>query len=978
MSKKIYCLMIALVMLLAVSCVSAAEDADNATLTDDDAVSEDIVQTPSDDVSDEVLAEGDDDPGLDIEEVEVDEYGDVCVDVTIDDEATGNVSYTISSQSGDLIASGSEEIEYGECLIEYEEGSLSKGTYTVVVTYPGDDTYTSAEATATFTINKDYPDFNVVVYVDEYGLVWANATLPLNATGTVTFEVYSKDEVDEGEEIKSDDSDISNGTAYAVFVIDEQGTFTVYALYDGDDNYYAADVSDIEFEITKDLPDVDCECSVDDGIITAEVTIDDDATGNITVILVNSETSETYTSTKEIDDGSCDFEFTVTSKGWWNVTVSYPGDDSYYAENLETGIEISKDDPDMTLDVEVNDYGIPVVQVSLDDDATGTVTFIFSGPRGESFNKTDDVTEGSALYYDSYDFSAGEWNITAVYSGDNNFSSDEITESFEIDKGYPDIEITSILNNNQYVTVKGSVNGATGNVTVSFLTGELLRYKYTDITLDDGNFEFTTTDQLDIGDYTVLVSYLGDDDYYLGDANGTVSIRKTATMEVNASVNNYGMIIIDAKLDEDATGNVTFIITNSTGSEVANLTVDVDNGTASFSELMQFDKDTYQITVKYSGDENYGSLEYGCSADVTKSVPSVSDNVDVNEGNVTITVAMPSDATGNITYYVNSEGNYTAAIENGTVTIKDIYTPGNYTVQILWDGDDNYYGIYEYFIDFTVKYTPSVNHTVSVDHGYVTVTLSLPADATGNVTYYINSTYNITSQIANGTVQFADTYKSGNYQAVISWAGDDKYYGLNNYTVSFDVLSNVVITAGDVSAVYNKNAAVAVTVVNNETNAPVAAADLVLTLNGKTYKASTNANGVATFSIPASMIPKAYTFKVTYAGNTTYYDGSSAEYKFTVTKAKPKITAKKKTFKKAKKVKKYKVTLKDNNKKAIKKAKLTLKIKGKKYTAKTNKKGKAVFKIKKLTKKGKYTGKVTFKGNKYFTKLTKKAKITIK
>ena len=62
----------------------------------------------------------------------------------------------------------------------------------------------------------------------------------------------------------------------------------------------------------------------------------------------------------------------------------------------------------------------------------------------------------------------------------------------------------------------------------------------------------------------------------------------------------------------------------------------------------------------------------------------------------------------------------------------------------------------------------------------------------------------------------------------------------------------------------------------------------------------------------------------------------------------------------------------------MKKVKLTLKVKGKKYTAKTNSKGKATFNLKKLTKKGKYTATITYKGDKYFNKLTKKAKITVK
>ena len=57
---------------------------------------------------------------------------------------------------------------------------------------------------------------------------------------------------------------------------------------------------------------------------------------------------------------------------------------------------------------------------------------------------------------------------------------------------------------------------------------------------------------------------------------------------------------------------------------------------------------------------------------------------------------------------------------------------------------------------------------------------------------------------------------------------------------------------------------------------------------------------------------------------------------------------------------------------------LYLKVNGKTYAAKTNSKGKATFKITKLTKKGKFTAVVTYNGNKYYKKVTKKTKIIIK
>ena len=48
------------------------------------------------------------------------------------------------------------------------------------------------------------------------------------------------------------------------------------------------------------------------------------------------------------------------------------------------------------------------------------------------------------------------------------------------------------------------------------------------------------------------------------------------------------------------------------------------------------------------------------------------------------------------------------------------------------------------------------------------------------------------------------------------------------------------------------------------------------------------------------------------------------------------------------------------------------------YKVKTNNRGNATFKIKKLTKKATYKTTVTFKGNKYYNKVVKKVKIKIK
>ena len=62
----------------------------------------------------------------------------------------------------------------------------------------------------------------------------------------------------------------------------------------------------------------------------------------------------------------------------------------------------------------------------------------------------------------------------------------------------------------------------------------------------------------------------------------------------------------------------------------------------------------------------------------------------------------------------------------------------------------------------------------------------------------------------------------------------------------------------------------------------------------------------------------------------------------------------------------------------MKNMKVTVKVNKKTYTAKTNSKGQATFKLTKLTKKGTFTATVKYAGNSYYKAVSKNVKITVK
>ena len=223
---------------------------------------------------------------------------------------------------------------------------------------------------------------------------------------------------------------------------------------------------------------------------------------------------------------------------------------------------------------------------------------------------------------------------------------------------------------------------------------------------------------------------------------------------------------------------------------------------------------------------------------------------------------------------------------------------------------------------------------------------------------------------------------TGEVTIAVNYEGNESFNAISD-TKSFNFTEEPVvpakvatkITAPKVSAVYNVAKNLVITLTDKDGKA-LANKKVTVKVGTISKTLTTNAKGQVSLNV-ATLVPKTYTATVKFAGDDGYL-ASSVSPKVVVSKAKPKFTAKAKTFKVKVKTKKYTVTLKNNKGKVLKKVKLTLKVGKKTYKATTNSKGKATFKITKLTKKGKYTATVKFAGNKYYNKLSKKVKITVK
>lgn len=281
------------------------------------------------------------------------------------------------------------------------------------------------------------------------------------------------------------------------------------------------------------------------------------------------------------------------------------------------------------------------------------------------------------------------------------------------------------------------------------------------------------------------------------------------------------------------------------------------------------------------------------------------------------------------------------------------------------------------------RITMIMNMTVSmsnITYGEILkVMVTLPDNITkGKIVVNINNKRYESNVTGNQTTVNIPNLNSDYYDVEVIYECDD-YNSTTVYRNATVFQRDITLSAAKKSFTINYAGKYSVTV-KGKNGKVISGEKVTIHINNKKIKTvTTNKNGVATVTITSGKLKSlkagTKTLKVTLSNSN---NPNSKSVKITINKEKTKIVAKKKTFKKSLKTKKYTITLKNSKNKAIKNVKVKLKVKGKTYTAKTNSKGKATFKITKLNKKGKYTAKIAFINTAYYKGVSKKVKLTIK
>ena len=483
------------------------------------------------------------------------------------------------------------------------------------------------------------------------------------------------------------------------------------------------------------------------------------------------------------------------------------------------------------------------------------------------------MSVGEIYYYVKIDDEGVSlWNMTGLeagiqyikigYRGNNKYEAVEVFHTVNVIKANPNLNVfIKDVNYGENLTIYATLNG----VNNTNLTGNVI------VTINNKNYSVVvingkgnvSADKLPDGLYNFSATWAGNDNYNGTNISGGFKINKIdSTIAINVEdikVGENATIIVN--LDSDATGNVIITLDNQ------NYTVAINEG-QTIKVIGGLKAGTYDVFVKYIGDNNYNSAQ-----NITKfTVLKISDyNMDVTvpefkEGvNSTVGVDLPKDAEGTVTVEIEGK-KYTANIINGTakVNIPGLGV-GDYNITTTYSGDAKY-------VSMTKKGNITVIPNMDVNL-YVDDVVMIYHDGTrlvakltdyqgrpivNDIIYFtINGKTYAKTTDDNGTVSMGLNLDSKVYTATVSYNESEVYSKISkNVTVTI----NPTVISEDLVKMYQNDTRFYVKFTDS-TGKALAKTTVKFNIHGVFYTKKTDKDGVADLGImlrPGEYILTAY------------------------------------------------------------------------------------------------------------------------
>lgn len=686
------------------------------------------------------------------------------ITVTLPQAMSAIVNITVNNKTYEVEVKDSDSINY-----TIDDVILTEGKYDVNVIISDLKNHVYGSNSTQLTVSKiEQYNFNVAAPSEVGQCANANFSieLPEDASGMITISMddnYSK-------------SYSVNGSFDVEVFIPKVGDNKIIINYSGD-NRYVSDFKEVHINAYDKTPTIKIsvpeDVNVGDSVDIALI-LPNDATG---IILVSVGETKYW---EKLTQGRANIKIQNIYENS-TINVEYLGDNKYDRNTNSTSIIVYKITP--TVNIETSDavFGNnATVIVNLPTDATGNIKIYIDNII---------ITESSLLNGQSTisidDLPVGNYNITITYSGDNKYKESSNTKNINILKISPYIHIKNITDIHMGESAIIEIN----------VTGKIV--DNIELTVGDENIPYeiqangilvANINELNVGNHTVKVIFKGNDEYDAISGESYFTVSKINDYIANLTIGdaNIEKTTIYIELPNDATGNITFTIDNTSLSPVTISDIII---------LENLTSGNHNISAIYSGDKKYDEYifkEFTFEVNKLYEIPKlIVPEYILYSDKANITINLVSDATGNINITVDNHTIESINLINGTaiITLPENLTVGIHDIIVKYDGDEKYTKSNENTIINVIKAQPDISvndiHMIESETGNLNVIL--PSDATGIVLIDINDTNyfaNIEKGIANLTIP---NLKEGIYHVNVQYLGDNNYNNVSDVaTITVD------------------------------------------------------------------------------------------------------------------------------------------------------------------------------------------------
>ena len=646
---------------------------------------------------------------------------------------------------------------------------------------------------------------------------------------------------------------------------------------------YNSTSSENSIKVTLDEEEIDLDFNVIDIQVDAPSIFSGDEQ-NITVslpqamsaivnITVNNKTYEL--DVKDSDSINYTIDDVILTEGKYDVNVIISDLKNHLYGSNSTQLNVSKIEQynfNVAAPSEVGQGSNANFSIELPDDASGIITI----NMGDNYSKF--YTVNGSFNIEVPILNIGDNKIIVNYSGDNRYVPDFKEVHINCYDRIPTIKMIIPKD----VKVEDSVNlgfilpdDATGIIYVS--VGET---KYWE-TLTQGKANIKIP--IIYTNSTVNVEYFGDNKYD-GNTNSSLLIvnKISPNIQVQTSDAVYGDdATVEISLPADATGNIKIFIDDILIAESS-----IING-QSLIPINDLPIGDYNISVSYSGDNKYQKSSNKSNLSILRISPHLHiENVDdsnVGESAV-LKINVTDEIADKVTLIVDGDYVQYQITDNGIIANINDLNVGNHTVQVIFEGDDEYCPVNDELL-FNVFKIKDYIANLRIDDANIEKTkieIELPNDATGNITFTIDDTQSNTISISD--VIILENLTSGKHNISAIYFGDEKYEKYEFNIVNFEV-GKLSETPKVIIPEYNTYGNKTIMTIDFSSDAT---GNVTIILDEKILKDSNLINGAVNVTLPEDLAVGMHDIVVKYDGDEKY-DASNVNVSFKVIKAQPNI-----------------------------------------------------------------------------------------